>query len=102
MWHADHGGFDHARHGVDLALDFLRIDVETAGDDEILAAAEDVDVALVVDLAEVAGDEKTVVAKFRLGLLRHAPVSPEHVRALDLDHADRIRRKLLAALGIGD
>jgi hypothetical protein len=44
--HADHGGFDHARHGVDLALDFLRVDVEAAGDHEILAAAEDVHIAL--------------------------------------------------------
>src|SRR3982074_2971832 len=40
MRHADHGGFDHPRHGVDLALDFLRIDVEAAGDHEVLAQAE--------------------------------------------------------------
>ena len=58
--------FDHARHGVDLALDFLRVDVEAAGDHEILAAAENVHIALVVDLAEIAGDEEAVVAEFGL------------------------------------
>ena len=36
----------HARDGVDLGLDLLRIDVVAAGDDEILAAADDVDVAV--------------------------------------------------------
>src|SRR5262245_20009349 len=50
MGYADHGGFDHAGHGVDLAFDFLRIDVEATGDHQILAAADDVDIALVVDL----------------------------------------------------
>src|SRR5262249_30226120 len=102
MRNADHGGFDHARHGVDLALDFLRIDVEAAGDHEVLAAAEDMDVALVVDLAEVAGDEEAIGPEFRLGLLRHAPVALEYVRALDLDHADLVARQLLAGLGLGD
>src|SRR5206468_12434690 len=102
MRHADHGGFDHARHGVDLALDFLRVDVEAAGDHQILAAAENVHIALVVDLAEIAGDEKAVVAEFGLGLLRHPPITLEYVRALDLDHADGVARNLLAGLGIGD
>src|SRR6201996_7989906 len=49
MRHADHGRFHHARHGVDLALDLLRIDVEAARDHQVLAASEDVDIALVVD-----------------------------------------------------
>ena len=51
---------DHAGDGVDLALDLLRIDVVAAGDDQVLAAADDVDVAALVDLAEVAGDEEAV------------------------------------------
>src|SRR6185437_16198389 len=102
MRHADHGGFDHAGHGVDLALDFLRIDVEAARNHEILAAADDVDIALAVDLAEIAGDEEAVVAEFRLGLLRHAPIALEHIRALDLDHADRVSGDHLAGFGIGD
>ena len=35
-------------------------------------------------------------------LLRHAPVALEHVRALDLDHADLVRRQFLAGVRIGD
>src|SRR5215470_7648755 len=82
MRHADHGGLDHAGHGVDLAFDFLGVDVEAAGDHEILAAADDMDVALAVDLAEVAGDEESVAAEFGFCFFRHAPVTPEHVGAL--------------------
>src|ERR1700682_6824127 len=93
MRHADHGGFDHARHGVNLAFDFLRIHIEAAGDHEILAAAENVHVAVTVDLAEIAGDEEAVVAEFGLGLFRHPPVTPEDVRALDLDHPDGFGRQ---------
>src|ERR1700730_6033271 len=100
--HADHGGFDHARHGVDLALDFLGIDIEAAGNHEILAAAENVHITLVVDLAEIAGDEEAVVAEFRFCLLRHPPIALEDVRTVDLDHADGLARQLLAGLGIGD
>ena len=45
MRHADDGALDDAGDRVDLALDLLRIDVVAAGDDEVLAAADDVDVA---------------------------------------------------------
>jgi hypothetical protein len=43
---ADDGALDHARHLVDLGLDLLGIDVVAAGDDQVLAAPDDVDVAL--------------------------------------------------------
>src|SRR5229473_5881894 len=88
MRHADHGGFDHARHGVDFALDFLRIHIEAAGYHEILAAAEDMYIALAVDLAEIAGDEEAVVAEFGFGLFGHPPIALEDVGAFHLDHAD--------------
>ena len=57
---ADHRALDDAGERVDLALDLLRIDVEAAGDDEVLGAPDDVDVAARVDLAEIAGDEEAV------------------------------------------
>src|SRR5205085_1153511 len=63
---------------------------------------DDMHIALAVDLAEVAGNEESVVAKFGFGLFRHAPVTPEHVRALHLDHADAVGGERLAGLGIGD
>ena len=84
---------------VDLVLDFLRVDVEAAGDDEVLAPADDVDIAVVVDLAEVAGDEVAVVAELGLRLFGHPPVALEDVRALDLDHADFAARERRAGLG---
>ena len=49
--HADDRALDDAGKRVDLALDFLGIDVEAAGDDEVLAAPDDVDIAARVDLA---------------------------------------------------
>ena len=42
----DHGRFDHSGHGIDDFLDLLRIDVEPAGDDEILRTADDQDVVV--------------------------------------------------------
>src|SRR6266851_4094972 len=98
--HADHGGFDHARHGVDLALDFLRVDVEAAGDHEILAAAENMHIAFAVDLAEIAGDEETVVAEFGFCLLGHPPVALEDVRALHFDHADGFARETIGMIEV--
>ena len=94
--------FDHAGDGVDLALDLLRVDVEAAGDDEVLAAADDRDVAVVADQPEVAGDEEAVGAELGRGLLRHPPVALEDVRPLHLDHADLALRQRRAGLGVGD
>src|SRR5258708_9798454 len=102
MRHADHGGFDHARHGLDLRFQFLRINIEAAGDHEILAAADDMHVTFGVDLADIAGDQETVVAKFGFCLFRHPPVALEDIRALDLDHTDAVARNLLAGCRIGD
>src|SRR6201999_467131 len=102
MRYADYSGFDHAGHGVDLALDFLRVDVEAAGDHEILAAAENMHVILGVDLAEVARDEEAVVADLGFGLFRNPPVALEDVRSLDLDHADLVAWQFLAGLGVGN
>ena len=51
MRDAEDRALEHALDRVDLGLDLLRIDVEAAGDDEILGAADDVDVAVGVDTA---------------------------------------------------
>src|SRR4051812_35931981 len=60
MRHPDHRALDHARDQVDLGLDLLRVHVEAARDDQVLAAPNDVHVALLVDFAEVAGDEEPI------------------------------------------
>ena len=87
MRDADDRALDDAVELVDLALDFLRVDVVAAGDHEVLAAADDVDVAGLIDLAEVAADEIAVLGELGRRLFRHPPVAFENVRALDLDHA---------------
>ncbi len=46
MRQADDGCLDNSGERVDLGLDLLRIDIEAAGDDEILAAAGDRDIAI--------------------------------------------------------
>src|SRR5690606_1633093 len=98
----DHRALDDAGQRVDLGLHLLRIDVEAAGDDQVLAAADDVDVAVGVDHAQVAGDEVAVGAELGGGLLGLAPVAGEDVGAPALDHADLARRRLAAGGGIGD
>ena len=61
MRHADHRGFDDAGHRVDALLDLLRIDVEAAGDDQVLRAADDAQVAVPASAAaHVAGAEVAV------------------------------------------
>ena len=82
MRQADHGRFDDTGHGVDHVLDFLRIDVEAAGDDQVLGAADDGDVAVGIAPAHVAGLEPAVGGEFLGGLFRHLPVADEDVVAL--------------------
>src|SRR3546814_20238657 len=67
----------HARDLVDAELDLLRIDVEAAGDDEVLGPPDDMDVAALVDRRHVSGDEEAVLAELGGGLLRLAPRSEE-------------------------
>jgi hypothetical protein len=46
--HPDHRALGHAGHVVDVALDLGRVDVVAAADDQVLAAADDGDVAALV------------------------------------------------------
>ncbi len=51
-----------------LLLDLARIDVRAAGDVHVGRAAGDVDEALLIDVAEVAGPEPAVAERLRIGL----------------------------------
>jgi len=86
--HAHQRAFGHAGQLVDVALDLGRVDVVAATDDQVLAAADDVDITALVDPADVAGLEPAVGSEFFFRLFRHAPVALEDVGALDLDGAD--------------
>ena len=66
---ADHGGFGDPGKRVDSLLDLLRVDVEPTGDDEILGAADDPQIAVRENLAHVPGLEIAAAAA-RLGFPR--------------------------------
>ena len=84
---ADHGAFGDAGDGVQQHLDLFGIDVVTAGDDQILGAADDGDIAVCVDLPQITGDEPAVGAQILGGFVGHLPVAGKDVRAAHLDHA---------------
>ena len=60
------------------------------------------EVAFLVDLAQITSDEEAVGPEFGLGLFRHSPVAGEDVGALDLYHPRLAVGQRLAAVGIGD
>src|SRR5262245_20523204 len=92
----DHGGIHHRRVVVERALDLDAVHVLAAADHHVLGAVHDVDEALVVEAAEVAGAQPARDEGLggRLGL---APVALHHVRSLDPDLADLAGRKRPAA-----
>ena len=93
---ADHDHLLHAWMGVDRLLDHLRIDVEAAGDDHVLLAVDQIEIAVGVHVADVAGEEAVADEGLR-GFLRPVPVALGDVRALDADLADFARRQHLRA-----
>src|SRR5690606_7163615 len=86
--HAHQRAFGHPGHFVDVALDFGRVHVVAAADDQVLAAAHDAHVVALVYPAHVAGLEPAVGRELLGRFLGHAPVALEHVGALHLDVAD--------------
>ncbi len=57
---ADHGHLVDGRVRLDGVLDVGRVDVVAAPDDDVLAPPDDVEVAVLVEAAEVAGDQPAV------------------------------------------
>src|SRR5687767_5894626 len=56
--HPDHSHFLHRRMSLDSSLDFPGIHVETRANDNVLAAADQMQVARVVEQAQVAREEE--------------------------------------------
>src|SRR5207249_3444075 len=87
---AEDAGLGDGRVGEQDLFDLPGVDVEPAGDHHVLGAVEDVDVAVLVHPADVAGVEPS--APQRLGrLVGTFPVSPHHRAAPDADLARRTR-----------
>src|SRR5579863_6377396 len=60
MRQANYRRLDHTRQFIDQTFDFLGIDIEAATDDQVLVAPQNMDITLVVDAADIPGDEETV------------------------------------------
>src|SRR5690349_4819543 len=76
----------HERVAVEQVLDLTRAQLLTRADDDVLDAALDREVALVVQLAEVAGPEPAVRGE-GVALERRIAVAHEELRPAGLDLA---------------
>ena len=97
---ADHGGLRDGRMLVQHALDLGRIDVLATGDDHVLLAVVDVEIAVGVARADVAG----VVPAVAQRLARSPPHRP-NIRRTRSARARRLRRRAvrdLAAVVVDD
>ena len=94
---ADHGDLGDGVVLVERLLDLARVDVVAAADDQVLLAVDDEEVAVLVLLGHVAGEEPAV-GDGLLGLLLLAPVALHHVLAPDRDLADLALLDVLAVV----
>ena len=54
IWHAEHRHLVHGGVAADRLLDLARVDVDPAGDDHVVLAVDDVEVALLIAPGQVA------------------------------------------------
>ena len=99
MRQADDGGLGHSGEGVEQQFHLFGIDVEAAGDDQVFLAPDDVQIAVGIEQAQIAGDEKAVTPQVFAGFSGHVPVAFEDVGAAHLDHADLTLRQGGAIFG---
>ena len=60
---SDDRRLEHAVEAVEDLLDLLRDHVQASGDDEVLGASDDLEIAIGINVPEVAGDEPAVVGE---------------------------------------
>ena len=107
VWAPDHGGFGDLRKLMDDDFDLARVDVLPAADDHVLVAADQDEVAVLVEASHVAGVQPAVDEGLR-SLVGPVEVAAHHVGALDhhlaglavgcraprsVDHPDRLPRQ---------
>src|SRR3954468_18670893 len=68
---------------VENFFDFARDDVVTAGDDEVFLAVNNIDIAIVIHLDDVAGVYPAATIENRGGFLRIIPIALHHLGAID-------------------
>src|ERR1700712_1218142 len=100
--HPDHLLVEDVRVRVEELLDLARVHVLPAADDHVLDAAGDVDVALVVHHAEVAGVHPAGAVDHLGGLLRLLPVAQHHRVAAGAELARGAARDRQPGLRVDD
>src|SRR3546814_1154248 len=92
---ADNGDFKYAIEAGDDALDLGGRDVQAAGNDDVLHAVDEREIAVLVDASKITGVQPAVDQGFRGGI-RIVPIFLHHRRAADQDLAELVRRQDLA------
>src|ERR1039458_2525662 len=90
--HADDSAFEHLRQGHDARLDLGAVNVKTAADNHVFLAVHDVNVAVFVDVSDIASVMPAVAANFSSGL-RQVVVSGSDQRAAGYDFSGLMRRE---------
>src|SRR3546814_12004370 len=79
---------------VDRRLDFLAADILAAADDDVLLAVDDEQIAVLVEIAEVARTEIAIVEECRLRRRLIVPIALEIGDRADADFADPALRNV--------
>ena len=91
---ADNGRFIDGRVGVQDRLDFSRGDILTATNDDVILAANQVDIAVFVDIAHVAGMQPAVFVQQGGGRAFLIGVALHHARGANDHLTDLVGRQL--------
>ncbi len=99
MRHPHHGAFCNAWQVVQHVFNFSWIHIETAADDQVLAATHYAHITFVIQCAHVTRDEVAICGELLGIFFRHAPIPCKHIWSLDLNAADFTTRQGLARSG---
>ena len=100
MRHADDSAFEHAWLGIQHQFDFFGVDVVSAGNDQIFVAPQNVDVAVFVDLPQIASNEEPVASQLGRGFLGHLPIALEYVWSANFNLSHSILGQSSASFGV--
>ena len=88
MRRADDRGFADSGQRVEEQFNFLGIDIVPARDNQILAAPNDLNLAIPVDEGQITRDKEPVLAQFFAGLFGHVPVALKDVGSAHFEYAN--------------
>ena len=101
--HRHRGGALHRRMPRRQFLDPRRMDVVAAADDDVLAAAGDAQIAVLVERAEIAGHEPAALVEGVLGRRLVVEIAEHQAGAAPADLADLAGRRLgVGIVGLED